>query len=690
MTECAAMSETPETTDATTTPPEEGGFLSKFRCVVIGLILAAIIGLTGPYWFVYLRSSRLWMDYHTGGVVFFLLVLMVFFNVIVGRVWKRARLRGHELMFIAAMMFASGSIASSGLVAYFVPSIAKLHYEADSSNEWREKIVTHVNPHLLPFDKFGDPRHGLDADGVTVTKVAVNEFWEGIDDKAPIHWGPWIGPFMVWGIFFAGLFALLMAVMVVMRKQWVDYEHLSFPIAQVPAELCAAADDPGGPTSIFRSRAFWVGLGLVCVLMSVGGVAHYIDDTAQLYFRTRTKVPVKWRGVEHFFHLNLEIAIIALVFLVPNRVAFSVWSFALVGWLLNATLKTYGITLKGQNMPYGGSPIPQHLVMGGLMVFVLSNFYTSRRHLARVLKCALGTGERGYDDGEASRYRTALIVIIVGSIVVTAWLIWAGLRPVYAVAFLLLTFTIFYAMTRVVAQCGLPVASAPSTPSGWLGSVVGSKTLQQGQIATLALLLGWNGDVRNLTMSGAAHGLSLTKRRRGGLLWAMLAAVAVTYIVGVLFSVYMANRFGGASSALSNSWTYGNQPKVGLWWASGHATTPLAACKPGLMWGAVGVIVMGLLVLASRTLFWWPIHPVGLLLFATHMVQFFWLSIFIAWLTKAIVVYLGGNRAARTARKFFLGALVGCFLIAGIWACVDTLADLCNSPKAFNNALFTI
>jgi len=129
---------------------------------------------------------------------------------------------------------------------------------------------------------------------------------------------------------------------------------------------------------------------------------------------------------------------------------------------------------------------------------------------------------------------------------------------------------------------------------------------------------------------------------------------------------------------------------VGLWWASGHGTTPLAACKPGLMWGFLGAIVMGLLVLASRTLFWWPIHPVGLLLFATYMVQAFWLSIFLAWLIKAVVVYLGGNCAARATRKFFIGALVGCFLAAGLWACVDTVASLCGSPGAFSNQVFAI
>ena len=93
--------------------------------------MAAVFGLVGPYWSVYLRSSRLFADYHTGGATFFMLILVLLFNVLLGVVWRRARLSVRELLFITAMMFASGSIATSGTVAYFVPSLASPHYRTD-------------------------------------------------------------------------------------------------------------------------------------------------------------------------------------------------------------------------------------------------------------------------------------------------------------------------------------------------------------------------------------------------------------------------------------------------------------------------------------------------------------------------------------------------------------------------------
>jgi uncharacterized protein DUF6785/uncharacterized protein DUF6784 len=702
----------------------DGGFMARFRCVIIGGVLAGVIGVSGC---VYLQSMHLWYDYHNGGVVFLLLVALVFCNLafavfnrigavvrrclpparlrprrlmlaalawvtatgvvhgsalgggspvwgylffggggvlallVFGMMAKCGRLRGSELMVMGAMMFASGSIASSGLIVYFLPSIATPLYYATPANQWHERVVQHVDPRLLPFDAYGDPAHGMREDGAIVN-IAVREFWEGIDDEAPIHWGPWLRPLANWGAFFLALFGMLAAVMAIMRKQWMDYEHLSFPIAQIPGEICAAVDAPRAKGVVFRSYPFWIGLGVATALLLLtgkgAGIATY-------------QIPVPWLGVTHKFPLFLDIVVIGLVFLIPNRIALSVWAFALAGWLFNAALKSYALDIGGQKLMYGGGAISQHVIMGAVIVFVLSGFYTSRRHLRRALRCALGRGEAGYDAGEVMSYRSAFLVVALGGAFVVGWLCRFGMTFLPAVLLLLLMLIIFYAITRVIAQCGLPVASAPSTPSGYLNSVVGSDALGKTQVATLAMHAGWYGDLRNLAMTGTAHGMALAKRRRSGLFWAMMAALIVTYVTGTSFSVYVCNRFGGASSIGPGAWTYNNQPQVGLWWASWHTAYPTGACTAGLAWGSLGAILMGLLMLASRTLFWWPLHPVGLLLGATHMTQYFWLSVFLAWLTKAILIYLGGNSACRTARRFFIGAVVGCFMMSGFRATFD-------------------
>lgn len=93
---------------------------------------------------------------------------------------------------------------------------------------------------------------------------------------------------------------------------------------------------------------------------------------------------------------------------------------------------------------------------------------------------------------------------------------------------------------------------------------------------------------------------------------------------------------------------------------------------------------MGLLVFAHRTLFWWPIHPVGFIICSVGWTDRLWLTIFLAWLAKLLLVKFGGGRAYRRARLFFLGMILGQFTVAGVWATVDTFTG------AVGNSIFWI
>ena len=637
--------------------PQQDVAPGNMRSIIIGCAMAAVIGLAGPYWTVYLRSSRLWADYHTGGATFFMILVFLLFNVLIGRFWRAARLRARELMFITAMMFASGSIATSGTLAYFIPALAAPHYRADAGNT--APLLEHLKPWLYPLDKDGG-------------KVAITRFWEGMPEGEPIPWGPWIEPLLYWCIVLMAFYALMSAIMVVMRKQWVDYEHLHFPIAQVPAELCTSLTNPRGESSIFRGKAFWLGLGITFLLASSGGILHYIDNNIVKFFRIRHNVLIPWvGGTQVTLSIYVDLVIVGLVFLIPNRVAFSVWFLALLGWTARGLLGSFGWGLPRQAMSYGGNPLMQHIIMGCLVVFVISNMWFSRGHLKRVMACAFGRGEAGYDAEEASSYRTALLTMVVSSVVAVVWMRLAGLRPLYGICFLLTMLIIFYGMARAIAQCGLPIASAPTTPSAYVTSAFGARSMGTGQVAVIGSHISWHADVRNLPITGTSHGMYLTRGRRRGLFWGMMVALLITYLVGAFFSVYLSYRKGGAFAM--DGWFYGNSPRLPWRWAASAVENNRGACTTGLMWGGVGAVLMACLVLAQRTLFWWPIHPVGMLLCSTHMIHYFWLSIFLAWLAKVLIVWMGGYSLYRPARRFFIGMVLGYFLAGGLWGILDTI-----------------
>jgi hypothetical protein len=93
---------------------------------------------------------------------------------------------------------------------------------------------------------------------------------------------------------------------------------------------------------------------------------------------------------------------------------------------------------------------------------------------------------------------------------------------------------------------------------------------------------------------------------------------------------------------------------------------------------------MLLLVIAQRTLVWWPIHPVGFIICSVYWTDALWLSIFLAWLAKLAVVNIGGAAMYRKARLFFLGMVLGQFSVASVWALVDT------ATNSFGNRIFWI
>jgi hypothetical protein len=633
----------------------------SWRAVLLGAILCAVTGVAGPYWTIYLQSSRMFEDYHTAGATFFLFFLFLIFNFGLVHLWRKLALRPDELMATGAMMLVGGSIVTSGLIAYFIPAISSAYYYANSSNQWNTELWPYLPKLLSPLD----PNGGI---------VAIKKFWMGLPAGEPIPWGPWAKPLLVWGIFLMAMFLCMMAIMTLMRKQWVDYEHLSYAIAQVPMELCSAAAAPGAASSILRSKAFWIGLAATFLMASSGGLGHYFGVFP--FFRVRSWV--RFADGPWQLPFYLDFVVVGLVFLIPNRVAFTVWFVALLSWFLRSFLEAYNLRMSN-DWTFGEET--NHLAMGATAVFVVASLWLSRGHLKRAVKCALGLGERGYDGGEPTSYRTAFIIVMVSLVVMVAWLRSMGLHYFYAVLLVAMLLAMYFTMARVVAQCGLPMLSPPAYPNNVIAGLFGTSALGARQIAVLGMNYGWHFDMRNSAMSGSGHGMFLTRLRRSGLLWAMLLGLVIAYVASSLTAVWVSYRHGGANM---DPWFFGTYPPLPWLWSREAISLNSDPSYGRLVWEGVGALLMAGLVIAQRVWFWWPIHPVGLLISSSHMVYFFWFSVFFAWLVKVLLVTLAGPASFPPARRFFIGMVMGYFLAGGIWAIIDTITG------SLGNAVFYI
>lgn len=637
-------------------PAETGKSLASaitLRSLLLGCLMCVVIGLAGPYWTFYLHSSTLFLDYSVAGATFLLFLLVLVVNGVLGQFWRPLALRPHELLVVTAMMLIAGAITTMGLVGYLIPNISAPYYLATPDNEWSTRLWPHLRPWMSPLDPNG-------------RTMAITKFFRGVGADEPIPWRPWVKPLLLWSVFLLALYACMCALMSIMRKQWVDYEHLSFPIAQVPEELCAAAASPWRRPSILVSGLFWGGFAVPFAVGSLNGLHHYYPSVPQITIS-------RWLGeftpIPFVFYLSF--AVLGFTFLIPNRVAFSLWFLNLLSFIFRCYMRSYGHEMKENLGIYGAAPYPimAHQGMGAMLVFIVAGIWFSRRHLARVMRCALGQGDRGYDDGEPSSYRTALLLLLLGSATMVVWVWQGGLSPLYSTVFVLTAMLIFYGLTRVVAQCGVAVTIAPMIAPSFMASTFGSANISRAGLGMLSMSWVWCSDIRTAVMGSAAHGMYLARRRARGLLWVLLLAALIALATASIFTVWLGYRHGASNL---HDWFFISGPKYLFQWTVREIDEGTMTNVQGLVWTGVGAAIMLMLVLAQRALFWWPIHPVGYIICSVGWTDILWVSIFLAWLIKSVVVKLGGQALYRKARLFFLGMILGQFTVAGLWAVVDT------------------
>ena len=87
----------------------------------------------------------------------------------------------------------------------------------------------------------------------------------------------------------------------------------------------------------------------------------------------------------------------------------------------------------------------------------------------------------------------------------------------------------------------------------------------------------------------------------------------------------------------------------------------------GLKAAGCGLAMVTFLGLARQRLVWWPFHPVGYALGYTPSMDYMWMPFLIAWLLKAAVLRFGGIPLYRRSVPFFLGLILGDYVIPGFW-----------------------
>jgi len=239
-------------------------------------------------------------------------------------------------------------------------------------------------------------------------------------------------------------------------------------------------------------------------------------------------------------------------------------------------------------------------------------------------------------------------------------------------------------IARIVAETGLSFIRVLSSPLQIINNLPTSVLRGQDVYFTCVFQLNGSLDTRESIFGFMTHGVRVNDaidgdriHQRRGLVLTMAWAALFGFVVAAASSLYCYYHysipFGNSNETVINSMALQNWPKDVLAdplnrWADGKFAPKTH--NPWMHMG-IGMVVTGLLQTATLRWSWWPFLPVGYLVSMTWYIQLGWLSIFLGWLCKLLIVKYGGASAYQKAKPFFLGLVVGEALTVGLWGLIN-------------------
>jgi hypothetical protein len=149
------------------------------------------------------------------------LIILVSLNFLIQRFAPRFALKHGEFMTVYVMLSVSSALAGHDMIQTVMPTISDGFWFATPENEWKQLFWRHL-PSWMVVDNFS----------------TLEGFYEGESTfYTPHHFRHWIWPTVWWTAFLTGLTWVMICLSVLLKKQWIEHERLSYPIIQLPLEM---------------------------------------------------------------------------------------------------------------------------------------------------------------------------------------------------------------------------------------------------------------------------------------------------------------------------------------------------------------------------------------------------------------------------------------------------------------------
>ena len=654
------------------TPPSAPAPIRR-RAIALGVAGAAAICALTPANNVYHQATPL------GGGHFPLAPFVCFFLLVAAMGALRrlrpamAPLTGRELLVAWIQMVIGSGIAYTGLARTILLNLTVPFQFATPENDWRSTLLP-----LLPRALYPDPG-------------AVSLLYQGLPGGAQLSWPelfariPWQGwarPALAWGIFVALAYLVMLSLINVFSKQWNHNEHLNYPLLGVP-KLLARRLDEGGLGRMLTDPYLLAGVAVPVVLHTLGGLHFYIPSVPAVPTLVLAGPYFPKHGLLSGFHkLKIYVypAFIGFAFLSTRQLSLSFWLFFLGGGLLAGMLEVLGYRLPASALGITFGPTltrPDEMQMiGAYGVYFCFLCYLARQHLLDVGRAGFGRVPTGAaQEGGWFSLRLAFWTATLGMAALVGWGAYFGVRPIAMAAVVAAFFMITLVATRVICQGGLAYFTLTAAPLDGLLGLFGPHFLgKTGILVSAAAQKTLFLDLRESLMPSLLHARQLHRRlqpqRR--LLAGLAVTIAVSVAVSLLAMMLLCYRYGIRELPLE--WATSTSISLYEKVARLHAN-PVTCGHQAKVFMAVGAAVMAALVFCYHRFYWWPVHPLGYLTAYSSAMRILWFSFFVGYLCNSLCMRYGGVRLFRRLQLFFMGLIIGDFLMGAIWAAIGLLTD---------------
>jgi len=523
-------------------------------------------------------------------------------------------------------------------------------------------------------------------------------------------WKAWTPVLLTWLPIMGCFFLAMLALTLVVHRQWATREHIRFPIADFistiihgrPQTTLESAVAKKG-TPLFRIPLFWVFFG------AIFGI-HLLNGLSTMYYSSLPMFPLKVEMFPVLLQKFPKLATTGLAFkayqglIFPSIVAFSFFLSREISLAVGVVPLIHEIYVLIMIASFGINPKEGSDVcwnegfsnMGAFLAFFIGILFLGRSYYFPLVAEALGIRPL-YGGRTRSRLAgvwTMRLFLLATAATIVLLITRVHIEWPFAIIFVAVLMIIQVVVARINVETGIFVYGLLYFGNEVVISIFGFEAMGP-RLAMLSALF--------MIIVISAHGsqplapiaINLLEvcRRQKVKVNRVAALAAVTIVAGLCVTTYVgiesAYHKPEGQSGFKSKWAVENAtwPFLHGNWAINKLSTNQTLEKSVNMsawervtspkpirnfatWLIPGFLITMVLFFLRLRYSWWPIHPVAMAVWGVAAVAGFSFSFLIGWMLRSAIAALFGEAAIEKIKPMMIGVIAGELVAAVFWLAV--------------------